>query len=353
MKKSSAHVRFFVVLGLLALAGFLLSRLPTEAAPGPGTRFDGGTMGTHYGVILAGVELSDTEYERVRMLIEAELLAVNMAMSTYIEQSEISQFNRWTSAEPFPAGESFRTVLRRAIELNKALDGAMDPTVGPLVNLWGFGEAGERDEDPGERAIASALERVGLDRLELGEEGVVKSMAELQLNLSAIAKGYGVDRVLDRLLSEGFVNVYVEIGGDLAVRGRNPRGLPWQIGIQVPEPDGPEDVELILSLERGGLASSGDYRIFRESGGGRAHHILDPRSGHPVRGPLASVTVFAEDCMTADGFATGLFVLGTEEGLRRVETRPGVEALFLERAGDGSFTRHYSSGFERLMRSEP
>ena len=347
--KEREHFRFFAVLLVLAVVGILLTRKDMAPPARPSVRIEGGTMGTYYLVTLAGVELSSVEEARIREIIEQELRAVNAAMSTYIPDSEISRFNRWDSDEPFPISDRFREVMRASFDLYESMDRVMDPTVGPLVNLWGFGEAGEKEEEPEAEALAAARDVVGLHKLELTGAGLRRLVPGVQLNLSAIAKGYGVDRLLSLLTAEGFVDVYVEIGGDLAVRGRNPQGRPWRIGIQVPEPDSWDDVELILGLDYGAIATSGDYRNFRDQAEGRIHHILDPRTGRPARSSLASVSVYAADCMTADGIATGLFVLGTEAGLAWVEGRPGVEALFIERLPNGRFRHHQSSGFGRLV----
>lgn len=334
---------------VLAVVGILLTRKDPNPPTRPSVRFGGQTMGTYYIVTLAGVEMSDLEEGRLRGKVQAELRAVNDAMSTYIPDSEISRFNRWESDEPFPISDRFREVMRASFDLYEAMERVMDPTVGPLVNLWGFGEAGETNADPDAEALAAARDVVGLHKLELTDEGLRRLVPGVQLNLSAIAKGYAVDRLLSLLTAEGFVDVYVEIGGDLAVRGRNPQGFPWRIGIQVPEPDSWDDVELILGLDYGTIATSGDYRNFREQAEGRIHHIIDPRTGRPAQSALASVSVYAPDCMTADGIATGLFVLGTEAGLAWVEARPGVEALFIERLPNGRFRHHQTSGFGRLI----
>jgi len=343
-------LRFFVVLGTLALLGLLLKFVQQEPADGPMTRMEGNTMGTYYVVQLAGVDLSPADAQRVHALIDAELLAVNEAMSTYMPESEISRFNRHRDPTPFPISFRFREVMERAFDLYEDLSGTFDPTVGPLVNLWGFGERGGILRQPDPDALSAARELVGLSRLiTLTDEGLVKSDPEVQLNLSAIAKGYGVDRVLRLLLDLGFVNVHVEIGGDLAVRGRNAGGLPWRIGIQLPERDQEGELMLVLGVEHGAMATSGDYQNFIDLPEGHVHHILDPRTGHPVASSLASVTIIAPDCMTADAIATGLFVKGAEAGLAWVERHPGIEALFIERGPHGDFRTRVSEGFRRFV----
>ena len=345
---SREHKRFLTVLGLLALLGVIISFLKPPVESVTATTFGGQTMGTYYIVTLAGVDVPDEETDRLHRLVEAELRDINQAMSTYIPDSEISRFNRFRETTPFPISPAFRTVMERAFDLYEDLDGYFDPTLSPLINLWGFGHTGTPEEDPPFVEITLALDQVGLHRMQLTDEGLVKDAPDMELNLSAIAKGFAADQVADLLFNEGFVNVFVEIGGDLAVRGKNPAGGPWRIGIQVPERDGPEDILMVIGLEAGGMATSGDYRIFREHPEGFTHHILNPRTGRPAVSTLTSVTVIAKDCMTADAISTGLFVMGTEAGLDWVNRHPGVEALFIDRV-DGEFVRSASDGFDRFV----
>lgn len=339
------HKRFLTVLGILALIGLVLSILKPPLTLSPATSFEGRTMGTGYNITIAGVELPDEETDRLHRLVEAELKAINQAMSTYIPDSEISRFNRFRESEPFPVSPHFNKVMERSIELYEQMDGHFDPTLSPLINLWGFGHTRAPENKPTQAEIDALRERVGLHRIQLTDEGLIKDPADIELNLSAIAKGYAADQVAALLFHEGFIHVFVEIGGDLAVRGKNPTGGPWRIGIQVPERDGPEDILKIIGMDSGGMASSGDYRIFREDPDGFAHHILDPQTGRPVQSTLTAVTVIAKDCMTADAISTGLFVMGTEAGIAWVDSQPGVEALFIDRTSEG-FEIITTAGFD-------
>ncbi len=345
---SNEHKRFLTVLCILALLGLVLSRFKPPVDSVLATSFEGRTMGTHYIVTLAGVELPDAETDRLHRLVEAELRGINQAMSTYIPDSEISRFNATTAAEPFAISPAFRRVMERSFDLYGKLGGYFDPTLSPLINLWGFGHTGAPEQAPGDEEIAHLLDRIGLHRIQLTDAGLIKESPELELNLSAIAKGFAADQLADLLFNEGYVNVFVEIGGDLAVRGKNPAGGPWRIGIQVPERDGPEDILKIIGMESGGMATSGDYRIYRDNPDGFSHHILNPRTGRPALSTLTSVTVIAKDCMTADAISTGLFVMGTKAGLDWINNQPGVEALFIDRA-NGGFTRTASDGFSRYV----
>lgn len=316
----------------------------------------GEAMGTFYRVKLAYRGITDAELARLQSAVQDELDAVEQSMSTYIDASEISAFNRMPAGEALRIGPRFRTVITRALELCELTGGALDPTVGPLVDLWGFGSDGRRLAEPAPEAIGSALERVGWRRIELAPQGLSKSVDGLRIALGAVAKGYAVDRVAQLLSQDGIDNFLVEIGGEVYADGLNSGGVPWRVGIDSP----------VLSVLPGGrlrgvievsdlaVATSGDYRNYFETEDGRLFsHIIDPRSGRPVRMPPASVTVTAEDCMTADGLATALFVMGVEPGLELVERLPGVEALFIVSDPLEGLRESASSGFYAAAGYEP
>ncbi|WFB37261.1 FAD:protein FMN transferase [Kiritimatiellota bacterium B12222] len=313
--------------------------------------FGGETMGTTYQVQLAQVSLAAEELQALEVKVALELLAVNQAMSTYMPESEISRFNRG-GTEPFQVSLRFQEVLRRSFEIYEQTHEAFDPTLGPLINLWGFGEAGSMGVAPSAEAIASVMKEVGMSMLTLSGDELTKNEAGIEINLSAIAKGYGVDRVAGVLKAEGFDNIYVEIGGELYCEGVNGAGMPWRIGIQVPAMNAQEKAMQVISLENRGLATSGDYRNYVVDDAGLRHHILDPRTGYPAKHTLASVSVLAEDCMTADAVATALFVMGTEEGWAWLEGQEGLEALFIDRDGD-SYRNTATPGFEDVMIAVP
>ncbi|MCC5849386.1 MAG: FAD:protein FMN transferase [Verrucomicrobia bacterium] len=343
------HRIFFMLLGALAILGVVLTfHRSVDPEVRPLVRWEGRTMGTHYLIQLVGHELSAAEQTRLRDLVEAELEAINQAMSTYIPGSEISRFNAFRETTPFEISARFREVLAKSIEMYEAMEGAFDPTIGPLIDLWGFDRGAVPETTPSEEVLAELLAKTGMAHLELSEEGVSKAVPELEINLSAIAKGYAVDRVASLLLEAGFLDLYVEIGGDLVVRGLNARGVPWRIGIQRPGLDAPEDPQFIFVMQRGGVATSGDYRNFREVDGEMTHHILDPSTGRPARTDLTSVTIYAHDCMTADAIATGLFVMGMDKGMEWVENRPGIEALLIGRK-DGDFDVRMTPGMNRML----
>ncbi|MEN8254128.1 MAG: FAD:protein FMN transferase [Verrucomicrobiota bacterium] len=306
----------------------------------------GGTMGTGYSVTLSGY-VSRKAITKLSRQIEAELVEINRQMSTWDPKSGISIFNQSDESGPFPVSEGFSKVVRRALKLGEITGGAFDPTLNPLLNLWGFGSESEERKVPSDTDIAAAMEKTGSDKVWVDKSSNLwKAGPEVQLALGAIAKGHGVDAIGQLLDDAGHENWFAEIGGEVVVRGTNPKGKPWRIGIQHPSSNPAVDkLQGIVNLTEGAVATSGDYRNHIEQDGVLHSHILDPRSGRAVLSDTASVTVVAPNCMDADGMATALFVMGADEGLAWVEERPKVEAMFLVRGADGEIFEKFSSGF--------
>ncbi|WP_200233130.1 FAD:protein FMN transferase [Thiohalocapsa halophila] len=266
--------------------------------------------------------------------ISAELEAVNERMSTYRASSELSRFNAAESTDWLPVSAELVRLVDTAIAVSTLTDGGFDVTVGPLVNLWGFGPEVKADQLPAQAEIDAALARVGWDLLATRSDppALRKAQPDLYVDLSAIAKGYGVDRMAALLEDAGITDYLVEIGGELRGRGVNAEGEPWRIAIERPEP-GRRVVLRVVALTDLGMATSGDYRNFFELDGRRYSHTIDPATGRPVDHQLASVTVLAERCAEADAWATALLVLGPERGMALANDR-GLIALFVERFGD-------------------
>jgi thiamine biosynthesis lipoprotein len=285
--------------------------------------------------------------DQLHRQIESELAQFNRQMSTWDPMSEISHFNQSDESGPYPVSEAFAAVVAGALELGESTGGAFDPTLQPLLNLWGFGSEGGTREVPSDAALAVAMENTGPDKVWFDKSNNLwKAGPDVQLALGAIAKGCGVDALGQLMDRAGHKNWFAEIGGEVVVRGINPNGQPWRIGIQYPSSNPAVDqLQGILNLTQGAVATSGDYRNYIEQDGMLYSHILDPRSGRAVLSETAGVTVLAPTCMDADGIATALFVMGAEEGLRWVEKQPGVESMFLLRGGDGKILEKFSSGF--------
>jgi thiamine biosynthesis lipoprotein len=330
------RLRRLVLPGLFVAALFAVFffRQPDRAAPRQWV-LDGSTMGTTYTVKIVVQDRDDDGRARLAVMIDNVLAGVNNTMSTYIEGSEVSAFNRHRAGD-FAASSDLLDVIVEAQRVARLSGGAFDITVGPLVDVWGFGPVGAAaapsDETIGKLLAATGFEHLQVDR----ENGVLrKGLPEVRIDLSAIAKGFAVDRVADALIGEGHVDFMVEVGGEVRASGRNVERHVWRIGIERPEDDG-RAVYAAIPLSDLALATSGDYRNFVIREGVRVSHTIDPRLGRPISHDLASVSVVEASCMTADALATALEVLGPVEGMA-LATSHDIPALFLVRMDDGSF----------------
>ena len=293
----------------------------------------GSTMGTSYSVQLAEVPAS-LDAEALQRRIDALLAEVNGLMSTYQPDSELSRCNASPSTDWVPVSAELARLVAEAQAIGAASGDAFDITVGPLVNLWGFGPEVKAEQLPSQQEIDAALARIGHAKLavRLDPPALRKQRPDLYLDLSAIAKGYGVDRVAALLEQAGIANALVEIGGELYGHGQNGRGEPWRIAVEKPDPLARRVFRVVPLLDRG-MATSGDYRNFFELDGRRYSHSIDPSTGRPVMHALASVTVLDESTARADAWATALLVLGPERGYALAQ-RLGLAALLIERDGD-------------------
>jgi thiamine biosynthesis lipoprotein len=342
---------------LAVLIAFFLYTVRRDARGPANPAWTGETMGTTYSIKLADSTLTQKQLAGLRTAVSGRLAELNRQMSHYRPDSEISRFNRNRSTDPFPVSESFATVARFAVELNRQSDGAFDPALAPLIDLWGFGPKGRRDAPPAEDDIRSALAVSGCRHLRVTDRGELqKDIPELELDLGAVVPGFGADEVARVIRSFGVSNLFVELGGEILAFGHNPDGGKWRVGIETPDAGRlpGSSIEAVLRVSGFAVATSGDYRNYFEGPDGRRYtHILDPRAGRPVRHNLASVSVAAGTCLEADGLATALFVMGAGEGPRWVEDRPGAAALFIVREEDGSFREIASSTFAAMTGYEP
>ena len=303
-------------------------------------------MGTTYHVTV--VTKTGGSIPGLRDAVDRRLAEVNDQLSTWIQDSEISRFNRFAEVgEEFPVSADFLRVMAAAADVHRLSGGAWDGTVSPLVVLWGFGPDGPALSSPSPERIAAALAEVGFDMIEVRDTGaLVKHHAAVTVDLSSIAKGYGVDAVADVLRGRGFADFLVEIGGEVFAAGRRRDGRPWRVGINRPDPEaGPGEVYKVVPLGDEALATSGDYRSYVFEDGRRRSHVIDPRSGQPVTNGVVSASVLAPTCMMADGLATAVMVMGPEAGLTLIEGLEGVEALLVVERRGGFLEEHPSSGF--------
>lgn len=306
----------------------------------------GSTMGTSYTVVARDATRRLDERD-VQAGIDSALAAVNRQMSNWDPASEISQFNAQADTTPVSVSPSLAEVMDAAETVHLASDGVFDTTLGPLIELWGFGAPGA-GEMPGDAAITAAQARSGhANTIAIGGGALQKLKPDAQVYLAAIGKGYGADQVGRALQGLGISDYMVEIGGDIYASGRNPDGLPWQIGIETPSATA-RDVLRVVGISDLGLASSGDYRNFFERNGQRYSHLIDPRTGRPVTHATASATVLAENAMLADAWATAMHILGAQEGLALAEVQ-GLAVLFTERdEAAGAFASIASTRFTAL-----
>tara|TARA_R110001599_G_scaffold325504_1_gene537650 strand:- start:19498 stop:20556 length:1059 start_codon:yes stop_codon:yes gene_type:complete len=315
---------FLGVLCLCLLAGCVERDLSIQLA--------GETMGTRWHVtVVPGANSPDAAV--LQQGIEAVLDDVNASMSTYRSDSEISLFNAFETDQWFAISNEFYAVLSTALAIGWQSNGAYDVTVGPLVDLWGFGPAGPVAAPPADDIVTDVLERVGQEHLRLDGDGPrLLKRSPVELDFSSIAKGYAVDRIAQWLDSRGVDRYLVEVGGELRLAGLSGRGDPWHIAIERPD-SSTRAVEQGLSLTDVGLATSGDYRNFFVIDGQRFSHSIDPRRGYPVAHELVSVTVVHPSAMIADAWATALVVLGYEDAMA-VAQEQGLAVYFIRRQGE-------------------
>ena len=269
---------------------------------------DGETMGTTWSV-KAATAIAD---QHILQIVENALALVIRQMSQWEANSDISRFNRAATSTWHVLPDEFFSVLKYALDLARETDGAYDPTVGALSELWGFGASGRRDDVPGQSAIVEARQHCGYHNLRLDyARRVALQPGGMQLDLSSIAKGFAVDLVSETLSKRGVTDHLVEIGGELRGSGVRPDGSPWWVALEGGDgkPDG-----AIVALHGLSIATSGDVWRHIKDGERRLSHTLDPRTGWPVSNKLTSVTVFDRCCMKADALATALTVLGSDEG---------------------------------------
>jgi len=336
----------------LALLIALAVRQLWCSAP-PRVELSGAAMGTRWSVVLGAVGRSRADVERAAAAVEAAFASVEHLMSTWDPDSELSRFNRHASLEPFALASETLAVLAIAQQVSERSAGALDVTVHPLVAAWGFGaDARAPGHAPTPEELAALRARVGFRLLELAPAtGTVRKLhPELECDLSAVAKGFAVDRAADALVEVGFADFLVELGGEVRVGGERPGGGAWRVAIERPDPDARAPLASV-ELRDAALATSGDYRSFYDEGGERASHLLDPRSGRPVRHALASVSVVHREAAFADAWATALAVLGPEEGFARAEAE-GLGAYFIERKASGGFSVRASSHFPPVRATE-
>ncbi len=288
--------------------------------------------------------------EDLQLDIEKEMNKLNRSLSTFDSLSVISKINRNEEVQP---DNYFLTVFNRAMEISEITDGAFDITVAPMVNVWGFGF--KNKENITEELIDSLKAITGYQKIMLENNKIVKEHPNTMLDCSAIAKGYACDVVGDFLNLKGSKNYLVEIGGEVVTKGRKQKGKNWVLGISKPNDDpffANQQLKAHVKLENKALATSGNYRNFYIENGKKYAHTIDPKSGYPIQHSLLSATVLADDCMTADAFATAFMVLGIEKSIEIAESQKGLEVYFIYSDKNGGNKSWFSEGFKELLLKE-
>ena len=295
-------------------------------------------MGTSYHITVVADQLPPDD---LAQQIDQLLSVVDNSMSTYKQNSEISQFNRLPAGGSLKISSEFADVIRISQKVWTLSEGAFDPTIAPLVDLWGFGPTENELPIPSTESIQIALDSMGFDSVLLEDSTLTKNKA-LSLDLSAVAKGYAVDLVADHLEMLALPDYLVEIGGEIRVSGFNAEGVAWKIALEQPQLFAA--VDRVIDLTDIAVATSGDYRNYFEKDGQRYSHTIDPRSGQPIKHSLASVTVITESCAEADAWATAFSVMGVTQS-KSLANQLGIATYMLVRQED-DFVAISSDDFE-------
>jgi FAD:protein FMN transferase len=309
----------------------------------------GRTMGTTYMVKTVSIQEKDTNAE-LKAGIDELLKDINMKMSTYIKESEISRFNNDKGTQWFTVSTDTAHVFAEADRISKLSNGAFDITLGPLINLWGFGAKKKGQEIPPDQEIEQILLQIGYKKLSvrLSPPALKKETPTLYCSLSAIAKGFGVDKVAEFLEQLGHNNYMVEIGGEVRTLGSKPNNQPWRVAIATP--DGSSRFQKVMALNNMAMATSGDYHNYFEKDGVRYSHTIDPTTGKPITHTLASITVLHKSCMTADAVATAIDVMGPEKGFE-LALKEDL-AIFMIIRQNGTFIEKMSPRFQTIINEE-
>ena len=326
------------------LISFLLSAC---SRPIESLALSGETMGTTYSItIVVPANKSIAELSPLQSRIDQELIKINQLMSTYIPDSELSLFNQLPAGQWYVVSTETMKVIEYSLYLSALSKGKFDVTVSPLISLWGFGAKGQTGF-PSDDEILQAKQRVDWQSLVIDKDNLrIKKEKPLSVNLSAIAKGYGVDHIAQLLEEQGIHDYLVEIGGEIRVKGKNKAQQLWRIGVESPSYY-QSGVQEIIQLDNKSVATSGDYRNFFERDGVRYSHTIDPETGEPVIHNIASITVLADNAMKADGMATAFMAMGETKAIA-LATEYNIPIYILLYKND-TFEALHSPSFEAYL----
>ncbi|MDR0427140.1 MAG: FAD:protein FMN transferase [Dysgonamonadaceae bacterium] len=286
-------------------------------------------------------------YKELGNEITARLDSFNLSLNPFNNQSIIYKVNNNIDVD---VDDWFIACFNKSLEVSEKTGGLYDITAAPLINLWGFGFEKQNDISP--RTIDSLKQCVGYEKIKLNGRKILKAEPCIQLNASSIAKGYSCDLIAEMLDNFGIENYMIEIGGEITVKGKNPNGRYWAIGITRPEDDNTgttKEIQEIVYLNNRSLATSGNYRNYYVKNGQKLAHIINPKTGYPSGGNILSASVFASDCMTADAYATAFMVLGLEKAVELADQIPDLDYLFIYSDENGKLKELMSEGFEKYQ----
>lgn len=346
-----AFFRAAFLTAVVLLTGCDNAPVSAPSSATPPTVLEGKTMGTVWRVSVINVE--PEQKETLRQKIQTQLDADDQLLSTWKPDSALMRFNHSQSTTPWPVNEAMADIVTEALRVGNKTNGAMDITVGPLVNLWGFGPDKQPVSTPDDAQIADARARTGLQHLSVisqaGQQYLQKDIADLFVDLSTVGEGYAADHLARLMEQEGLSRYLVSVGGALVSRGMNGEGKPWRVAIQKPT-DRENAVQAIVDINGHGISTSGSYRNYYELDGKRISHVIDPHSGRPITHQLVSVTVIAPSALEADSWDTGLMVLGPEQA-KEVVREQGLAVYMIVKEGD-AFKTWMSPQFSAFLLSE-
>ncbi|MEX3020022.1 FAD:protein FMN transferase ApbE [Kluyvera sp. STS39-E] len=321
----------------------------TPVAPkATATVLEGKTMGTFWRVSVVGID--NARADELRQKVQKLLDGDDQLLSTWKNDSALMRFNHSNSMTPWPVSEAMADIVTESLRIGYKTQGAMDITVGPLVNLWGFGPDKQPVKTPTEAQIDAAKARTGLAFLSVinraGRQYLQKSIPDLYVDLSTVGEGYAADHLAQLMIEEGISRYLVSVGGALVSRGLNADGQPWRVAIQKPT-DRENAVQAMVDINGHGISTSGSYRNYYELDGQRISHVIDPQTGRPINHKLVSVTVIAPTALEADGWDTGLMVLGPQKA-QQVVREQGLAVYMIMKEGDG-FKTWMSPQFQAFL----
>ncbi|WP_448569691.1 FAD:protein FMN transferase [Thalassotalea ganghwensis] len=339
---------FVIALALITLVGCF----PSNDNAKQQVHLQGITMGTvaynvKYITEPIGQEDITVQRQTIHRGIEDVLTNLNQHMSNWIPDSELSKFNASTSTDPIEISEDLARVMAESIRLGKLSNGKLDVTIGPLINLWGFGPESRPETQPSEQELMTAQARIGIDYLQLEGNSLAKKIPDLYVDLSTTAKGYAVDLVAEYLEQQGITNYLVEIGGEMRLKGFKHTGELWVIAIEKPITE-ERAVQQFIVPKDNAVATSGDYRKYFEENGQRFSHIIDPHTGKPINHKLVSVTVIHPSSMTADGLSTAMMVMG-EEKAYEFANKHNIAAYIISKSENG-FVEQVTEQFMQYLK---